>query len=126
MTRKLLIERIQVRRKAIGISYENLAKLSGLSLRTVNRFFAGEDVKLSTVERITVLLGLDFSGNETTPLETLQKQRANQKALFLASLVQGTSALEMQGLEKRDLEKMIHRFEDELLYGGYRDMLWVA
>ena len=126
MTRKVLIERIQKRRKAIGITYENLAKLTRLSLRTVNRFFAGEDVKLSTVERITTLMGLDFSGNETVPLETLQKQRANEKALFLASLVQGTSTLEMQGLEKPELEKMIHRFEEELLHGEYRDKLWVA
>ena len=126
MTRKVLIERIQERRKAIGITYDNLAKLTGLSLRTVNRFFAGEDVKLSTVERITSLLGLDFSGNETIPLETLQKQRAYKKALFLASLVQGTSTLEIQGLEKPELEKMIHRFEEELLHGEYRDQLWVA
>lgn len=126
MTRKMLIERIQKRRKAVGITYENLAKLTGLSLRTVSRFFAGEDVKLSTVERITSLLGLDFSGKETIPLEALQKQRANAKALFLASLVQGTSTLEMQGLAKQEMEKMIHRFEEELLHGEYRDKLWVA
>jgi len=42
-------------------------------------------------------LGLDFAGNEVITLKKLKQQRAKQKALFLASVVQGTSALEMQG-----------------------------
>ena len=62
MTRLELIQKIEKRKKQINISIENLAKLSHLGVRTVNRFFAGDDVKLSTIERITNLLGLDFAG----------------------------------------------------------------
>jgi len=126
MTRLQLINKIEIRKKELGISIENLAILSHSGVRTVNRLFAGEDVKLSTVEKITNILGLDFAGNETVALRELEKKRANQKALFMASLVQGTSALEMQGLEKNTLDKMIRRFEKEFLTGSYRDRLWVA
>jgi transcriptional regulator with XRE-family HTH domain len=126
MTRFELINKIENRKKQINISIENLAKLSNLGVRTVNRFFAGDDVKLSTIERITNLLGLDFAGNEVIPLNQLQKQRAKEKALFMASLVQSTSALEVQGLEEDSLTKIIHKFEKEFLQGQYKNRLWVA
>ena len=126
MTRLELIKKIEDRKKQINISIENLAKLSHLGVRTVNRFFAGEDVKLSTIERITNLLGLDFAGNEVIPLKELEKQRAKEKALFMASLVQSTSALEAQGLEKDSLNKIIDKFEKEFLQGQYKNRLWIA
>ena len=126
MTRLELIQKIQNRKKQINISIENLAKLSGLGVRTVNRFFAGDDVKFSTIEKITNLLGLDFAGNEVIPLNQLQKQRAKEKALFMASLVQSTSTLEFQGLEKDSLDKIIHKFEKEFLQEQYKNKLWVA
>lgn len=126
MTRLELIQKIENRKKQINISIENLAKLSHLCIRTVNRFFAGEDVKLSTIEKITNLLGLDFAGNEVIPLKELEKQRAKEKALFMASLVQSTSALEVQGLEEDSLNKIINKFEKEFLVGQYRNRLWVA
>ena len=126
MTRLELIQKIENRKKQINISIENLAKLSNLGVRTVNRFFAGDDVKLSTIEKITNLLGLDFAGNEVVPLNQLQKQRAKEKALFMASLVQSTSALEVQGLEEDSLNKIIDKFEKEFLQGQYKNRLWVA
>ena len=126
MTRLELIQKIENRKKQINISIENLARLSNLGVRTVNRFFAGDDVKLSTIERITNLLGLDFAGNEVVPLTQLQKQRAKEKALFMASLVQSTSALEAQGLERDSLNKIIDKFEKEFLKGQYKNRLWIA
>lgn len=126
MTRIELINKIQNRKKQLNISIENLAKISGIGIRTLNRLFAGDDLKLSTIEKITNMLGLDFAGNETVPLEELKKQRAKEKAIFMASLVQSTSALEMQGLEQNSLEKIIHQFEQEFLNGNYKNRLWVA
>jgi len=126
MRREELIKKVEIRKNQINITIENLAKLSNLGVRTVNRFFAGEDVKLSTVEKITNFLGLDFAGNEVIFLEKLEKQRAREKALFMASLVQSTSALEAQGLEIDSLNKMISKFEKEFLQGQYKNRLWVA
>ncbi len=126
MTRIDLIDKIQKRKKQLNISIENLAKISGIGIRTLNRFFAGDDVKLSTIEKITNKLGLDFAGNEILSLEKLKEQRAKEKAIFMASLVQSTSALEMQGLEKNSIDNIIHQFEQEFLKGQYQDRLWVA
>lgn len=126
MTRMELINKIQHRKKELNITMENLAKLSDTGMRTLNRFFAGDDVKLSTVEKITNILGLDFAGNEIISLNKLKAKRAKEKAMFMASLVQSTSALEMQGLEKNSIDKMIYKFEQEFLSGQYKDRLWVA
>jgi transcriptional regulator with XRE-family HTH domain len=126
MKRLELIEKIIARKKELNITVENLAKLSGVGVRTINRLLKNEDIKLSTVESVTNLLGLDFAGNEVVPLEELKKQRAREKALFLASIVQGTSALEMQGLEEDSLKNIIANYEEAFLAGEYKSTLWVA
>lgn len=126
MKRIELINQIIRRKEQLGITVENLAKLSGVSIRTINRLLKNEDVKLSTIEHVTNFLGLDFAGNEQVPLSVLKQQRAHEKALFLASIVQGTSALEMQGLEDESLNAIISSYEHEFLSGSYQNTLWVA
>ncbi|WP_024953609.1 helix-turn-helix domain-containing protein [Sulfurospirillum arcachonense] len=126
MKRIELINQIIARKEQLGITVENLAKLSGVGIRTINRLLKNEDVKLSTIEHVTNFLGLDFAGNETIPLKKLEKQRAREKAIFMASLVQSTSALEMQGLEEESLNAIIDTYEKEFLNGDYKDTLWVA
>jgi transcriptional regulator with XRE-family HTH domain len=126
MKRLDLIKQIIARKEQLNITINNLAKLSGLGVRTVNRVLANEDVKLSTIESITNLLGLDFAGNEIIPLNILQQQRAKEKATFMASLVQGTSALEMQGLDNDNINNIISMYEKEFLNGEYQNTLWVA
>lgn len=126
MKRIELIHQIIGRKEQLGITVENLAKLSGVGVRTINRLLKNEDVKLSTIEHVTNFLGLDFAGNEQIPLSTLRKRRAHEKALFLASIVQGTSALEMQGLEDESLNAIITSYEKEFLSGNYQDTLWIA
>ncbi len=44
----------------------------------------------------------------------------------MVSLVQSTSALEMQGLEKNTIGIMLHDMEDQFLTGDYNNKLWVA
>ena len=121
-----LINQIIARKEQLGITIENLAKLSGVGVRTINRLLKNEDVKLSTIEAVTNLLGLDFAGNEQIALQELQKQRARKKAIYMASLVQGTSALEMQGLEADSINEMVSKYENEFLYGDYKNTLWIA
>ena len=126
MKRLDLINQIIARKEQLNITVENLAKLSGVGVRTINRLLKNEDVKFSTIEHVTNFLGLDFAGNEQVPLTALKKQRAHEKALFLASLVQSTSALEMQGLEEDSLNNIISMYEKEFLSGAYKNTLWVA
>jgi len=126
MLRIELINNIEARRKKLNITIENLSTLSNLGVRTVNRLLAGDDVKLSTVEQVTNLLGLDFAGNEVMTFKELEKRRAKEKAIFMVALVQGTSSLEMQGLDKESINYMLKKMEREFLVGSYRNRLWVA
>jgi len=126
MTRQHLLEKVKNRREELGISLENLSGLSHLGYRTVSRFLSGEDVKLSTVEKITNILGLDFAGNEAVDITTLREQRAKEKALYIVSLVQDTSALEMQGLESEELSSLIEETKKEFLSGAYKQNLWAS
>lgn len=124
MTRLHLLEKVKQRKEDIGLSIDSLSKLSQLGNRTVTRFLSGEDVKLSTLEKVTNSLGLDFSGNEVIDLNTLIDKRAAEKALYIISLVQDTSALEMQGLENHDINTLFEETKEQFLTGDYRKNLW--
>ena len=126
MNRKDLLKKVKQRKAQIDMTIDNIAKLSKLGNRTVVRFFSGEDVKLSTLEKITNILGLDFAGNEIVNIETLKEQRARERAIYIVSLVQDTSALEMQGLERRELDILIEETKREFLYGEYQKNLWAS
>lgn len=126
MTRLQLLEKVKDRRQHIGITVDNLAKLSDVGFKTVMRFFAGEDVKLSTVEKITNVLGLDFAGNEAVDIDSLRDKRAKERAIYIVSLVQDTSSLEMQGLDNDDIKEMVQDTKMQLLYGEYKDKLWAS
>ena len=126
MKRLDVLKKIKKRKESIGLTLDNISKLSDLGNRTVARFFAGEDVKLSTLEKITNVMGLDFSGNELVDLETLRDKRANEKAVYIVSLVQDTSALEMQGLKNTAIQKLIQDTKKEFLTGEYRKNLWAS
>ncbi len=126
MTRFELVERVKARREAVGITVDNLSKVSELGYRTVARFFAGDDVKFSTVERVTEVLGLDLAGNEVIDIQTLKNQRAEQKARYIVSLVQDTSALEMQGLESDALQALIEETKEQFLHAAYQNNLWAS
>jgi transcriptional regulator with XRE-family HTH domain len=121
-----VLERVKTRKKQIGLTLDNISKLSQLGNRTVTRFFAGEDVKLSTLEKITNVMGLDFSGNEIIDIDTLKEQRANEKARHIVSLVQDTSSLEMQGLGRAEIQHLIRETKEQFLTGEYRKYLWAS
>ncbi len=126
MTRFELLEKIKNRRKELGITVENLAILSQVGAKTIMRFFSGDDVKLSTVEKLTSVLGLDFAGNEIIDSKTLKEKRARQKATYIVSLTQDTLALEMQGLEDSYIQKLIEETKQEFLVGKYKKNLWAS
>jgi transcriptional regulator with XRE-family HTH domain len=125
-TRFKLIEQAIIRKKEINITLDNISKLSGLSNRTVNRFFAGEDIKISTLEKITTLLGLDLAGKDILSASELIEKRAHKNALYIVGLVQDTSALEKQGLENKELNILIQETKEQFLNGEYKKILWAS
>jgi len=126
MDRLHVLERVKSRKDQVGMTLDNISKLSHLGNRTVTRFFSGEDVKLSTLEKITNIMGLDFSGNEVIDIKTLRDIRAKEKAIYIVSLVQDTSALEMQGLESNEIKLLIEDTKEQFLTGEYQKNLWAS
>lgn len=126
MYRLEVLEKVKKRKETLGLTLDNISKLSHLGNRTVVRFFSGEDVKLSTLEKISNIMGLDFSGNELIDVETLRDRRAKEKAVYIVSLVQDTSALEMQGLKSEALQSLIQDIKEQFLTGEYRKNLWAS
>lgn len=124
MTRFELLQKVKNKREKVGITVDNLSKLSNVGAKTIMRFFAGDDVKLSTVEKVTNVLGLDFAGNEIIDAKTLREKRAEEKAKYIVSLVQDTSALEMQGLESNAIKNLIEETKQQFLTGKYKKNLW--
>jgi len=124
MKRLDVLNRVKQRKKQMGLTIDNISKLSNLGNRTVTRFFSGEDIKLSTLEKITDIMGLDFAGNEVEDIATIKEKRATQKALYIVSLVQDTSTLEMQGLDSEKLELLIKDTKEQFLNGKYQKNLW--
>ncbi|WP_320035459.1 helix-turn-helix domain-containing protein [Halarcobacter sp.] len=124
MIRQELIEKVKSRKKEVKITIEDLAEVSELGTKTLSRFFAGHDVKLSTIEKLTQTLGLDLAGNEIVDIETLKERRAELKALQIVSLVQDTSSLEEQGLEQENIKDLLKETKELFLTGKYKINLW--
>jgi len=121
-----VLQRAKRRKEQLGVTLEQIAGHTRLGYRTIARFFAGEDVRVSTLEKITGFLGLDFNGESLVDAERLREERASQKARQLVSMVQETSALEMQGVSKEQFELLVEEAREALLHGEYRKMLWAS
>lgn len=74
MTRVELLEKIKIRKKELWLTIENIANISELWTKTLTRFFAGNDVKLSTIEKLTFSLWLDLMWNEIIDINTIKKK----------------------------------------------------
>jgi hypothetical protein len=75
---------------------------------------------LGTVTKIANVLGVSFTAKFD---EEMPQRAALQKAKALATLVQGTSALEGQGVDSRVLRQITDQLKYKLLSGS-RAKLW--
>ncbi len=113
------------RRRELGMTYPALAMRSGVAESTVKRMLGGGlcTASFDKVAAIAEAMGMTL---DLTPIEdafTYRQQQARTKARQLVSLVQGSSGLEAQGLDRRELDRMTARTEAELLEGPRR-RLW--
>ena len=117
-------ERLQTRRKMLGIGFQSLASRSGVSIPTVKRIFGGQIAAASfgNIAAIAEALGLSFELGESS-VDALCRQQARKKAMQLARLVQGTSALESQAVGKDTYKRIVEKSFREILAGPKRK-LW--
>ena len=117
-------ERLQNRRKMLGIGFQILALRSGVSIPTVKRIFGGQIAAASfgNIAAIAEALGLSFELGESS-VDALCRQQARKKAMQVARLVQGTSALESQAVGKDTYKRIVEKSFREILAGPTRK-LW--
>ena len=119
---------LEERRKRLGLSCAAVAHRAGLGLRTVQRALSVAAIvpEFSTLNAIAQAMGASVQVELKGPdVEQLKEQQAQRKARQLVSLTQGTSALEAQGISKRDLARMTKQTARQLLAGPTRK-LWAT
>jgi transcriptional regulator with XRE-family HTH domain len=120
-----LLSRLAGRRKDLRMSFRNVAERSGLGLRTVQRVLSLQEptARLDTVLQIAEALNVELRPRDAGTAHRVRKREAEKKAVRLASMVQGTSALESQAIPKNDLREIREEIADRLLSGSSRQ-LW--
>jgi DNA-binding phage protein len=119
-----LLRELDTRRNDLGMTYAVLAKRTGLGTRTVQRVLTGREgaANFRSVLAIAHSLGARLS-LEGEDINTVRLRQAQQKAAKLVSLLQGTSALEAQGLDEKEKAVAEQRTVRDLL-ASPRSVLW--
>jgi transcriptional regulator with XRE-family HTH domain len=120
-----LLLALDQRRRDLGLSYDLLSKRCGVSRPTVQRILSGrqEAASFSNILAIAESLGLALRLDSDVAPPELRREQAERKARKLVALVQGTSGLEGQAVDRETVESMVERTTDELLAGSKR-RLW--
>jgi transcriptional regulator with XRE-family HTH domain len=102
-----------------------LAARSDVSLPTVNRVLNGgeERATYANLRAIAQALGMDFELKPTISEQDFAEQQARAKAEEIARMVQGTSALESQAVDRETYDQIIRQAIHELMAGPKR-RLW--
>ncbi len=121
----LLFEKLENRRRELGLSQSALAERSGVSLPTVQRILSGHSPAASFENTLAIaqVLGMQLDAVPVIPAQEVLKAQALKKAERLVRMVQGTSALEAQAVSARHIGQMIKKTVQELLAGSRR-RLW--
>jgi transcriptional regulator with XRE-family HTH domain len=120
-------QKLDRRRRELGITFEALANLSGVPVSTLKNIFKNgvEHSTFSRVMAVATVLGVQIENSPEVDTYELKHQQAVRKAKKLVGLVQGTSALEAQAVADEQLENMIRQLVHELMAGSPRT-LWAA
>ena len=127
MAARSAIHDLNERCRQLGMSHAVVARLSGVSLPTVQRILGKEDhdATLSNLLAVAEALGLGLDFQPEAKVDALREQQARRKAEHLVGMVQGSSALEGQAVDQDTYERMVQRTVHELL-AGPNGKLWAA
>lgn len=125
-TPRISADRLNGRRKALGLSCAGLAARSGVSEPTVKRILGGRiaEASFGNVVAVCEALGVSLDLRESD-VDELCRRQARTKSEEVARLVQGTSALESQAVDTESYRRLVERSYHELLAGSRR-RLWSA
>lgn len=118
------------RRARLAMSKTAVAQRSHVSLPTVNRILSGKEAHptvanlqaIANTLGVVVRLGTTIEIEEPQTAEQFRREQAQRKAQQLVSMVQGSMALEAQGVDQNTIQEMIEQIRYELLRSPRR--LW--
>jgi transcriptional regulator with XRE-family HTH domain len=112
------------RRKKLGITISALSRLSGVPVATVNRILANPDsVRFEHVDTVGRVLGVNFRDARRVKVEKVLRDRAYEKAHYVARAVQGSQGLEAAGVDSSGYSRLVEIAAETLLKGKKRK-LW--
>ena len=116
---------LENRRRAVGMTFDDLARRSKVSRATVCRILRGDhaSVSFSKVMAVADALGLSAFFDPVVDNDAFLERQAESKAKFLVGMVQGTMGLEAQGVNSFDVDRMVRETTRTLLAGSKRK-LW--
>lgn len=112
------------RRKQLRMPIRALVRLSGVPVATVNRIL--NDPSTATfkhVDAVGRVLGVNFSAAKKVKVERVLRDRALEKARYVAKCVQGTQGLEAAGVDPQGYARLVEVSAQALLAGDTRK-LW--
>ena len=124
-TSQPLFEKLENRRRELGLSQSALAERCGVSLPTVHRVLSGHSSSASfeNTAAIAQAMGMEFDAVPILNANEILERQARKKAERLVGMVQGTSGLEAQAVSSQHVSQMITKTIRELLAGSRR-RLW--
>ena len=121
-----LLTTLRTRKRELGMTFETLSARSGVSVSTLKRMLAPAAADASMADTLAVAQALGVTLSTRMPsAEEFREEQAHAKARKLVRMVQGTSALENQGVDEQHIQRMIQRTVRDLLNGPSRT-LWAS
>jgi transcriptional regulator with XRE-family HTH domain len=122
---KNLAHEMDRQRRKLRMSYAALSKRSGVSAPTIMRTLSGRNLKISVENLLAIAeaLGVEIGVKKIVKPSKLKEDQARRKAKQLVGMVQGTSGLEAQAVDRDTVKEMTTRTYHELLAGSPR-RLW--
>ena len=116
------LEQLRQRREQLGMPLAVLAAKAGVPMQTLHRILHGEasahfDKVLAVAQALEVVLSA-----RKVKAQEVRKRQARATAKRLVGMVQGTSGLEGQALDRDTLEQMTEQTTHQLLASKYK--LW--
>lgn len=112
-----LLGELENRRRRLRMPRNALAKRAGVSLPSLHRMLVVRDPGCSwaSVLRVAEALGMSITAEARLSPQQFRHRQATKKAERLVSLLQGTSSLEGQGLDREELDDMVIETAAELM-----------
>ncbi len=122
-----IVESLDERRKSLGLSHRQIARMAGISHPTSQRLFSRKNASISfeTVAKVAHLLGMELQCTPVIPESELLFQAARSRAHILAKATMEAMGDPPESDTNNNLKKIEETIFMELLRGS-RARIWAT